>query len=182
MHGGAVTLARLFLDRGFQPDLLLATDMLDLTTFLALTRGATAHLPAVLYMHENQLTYPLPGRREHGADAAPERGAGPALRFRQLCLGFAACRGLQLALPLRFVFPILPAFLKHFPDEQELPSTVEALRAKSRVLPVGVNLARLQPEYAQPAGGQAAAHPLEPALGIRQEPSRLFPRPVRHGR
>ena len=31
MHGGAVTLARQFLESETQPDLILATDMLDLT-------------------------------------------------------------------------------------------------------------------------------------------------------
>ena len=38
MHGGAITLARRFLAAKAQPDLIVATDMLDLTTFLALTR------------------------------------------------------------------------------------------------------------------------------------------------
>ncbi|RIK20256.1 MAG: DUF3524 domain-containing protein, partial [Anaerolineae bacterium] len=62
MHGGAVTLARFWLDTLSEklPDLILATDLLDLTTFLALTRHKTADVPVALYMHENQLTYPLP--------------------------------------------------------------------------------------------------------------------------
>jgi hypothetical protein len=58
MHGGAVTLARQFMEGGCAPDLLLASDMLDLTTFLALTRQKTSSLPVALYFHENQLTYP----------------------------------------------------------------------------------------------------------------------------
>ena len=58
MYGGAVALARQFLEDSFQPDLLLATDMLDLTTFLSLTRSKTAFLPTVIYFHENQITYP----------------------------------------------------------------------------------------------------------------------------
>ncbi|MDX1664963.1 MAG: DUF3524 domain-containing protein, partial [Candidatus Promineifilaceae bacterium] len=46
MHGGAVTLAQRFMRRKKPlPDLILATDMLDLTTFLALTRRRTARLP-----------------------------------------------------------------------------------------------------------------------------------------
>lgn len=32
MHGGAVSLAQMFLSQNFSPDLLIATDMLDLTT------------------------------------------------------------------------------------------------------------------------------------------------------
>ncbi len=61
MHGGAVTLGRRWLESSAgTPDLILATDLLDLTTFLALTRQKTATVPVALYMHENQLTYPLP--------------------------------------------------------------------------------------------------------------------------
>src|SRR5262245_41380765 len=44
-------------------DLILATDMLDLATFLALTRDLTAGIPTAVYFHENQLTYPLPAGR-----------------------------------------------------------------------------------------------------------------------
>ena len=58
MHGGAVTMARQFMESGSKPDLLLVSDMLDLTTFLALTRSKTSGLPTAIYFHENQLTYP----------------------------------------------------------------------------------------------------------------------------
>ena len=58
MHGGAVTLARKFLQSDLAPDLILTTDMLDMTTFLALTRHRTANIPTATYFHENQLTYP----------------------------------------------------------------------------------------------------------------------------
>jgi glycosyltransferase involved in cell wall biosynthesis len=58
MHGAALTLAREFLAGDSAPDLILASDMLDLTTFLALTRERTAGIPTVLYFHENQLAYP----------------------------------------------------------------------------------------------------------------------------
>ncbi|MGD2078248.1 MAG: DUF3524 domain-containing protein, partial [Chloroflexota bacterium] len=71
MHGGAITLARRYLEslssgRQAMPDLLLFTDMVDLTTFMALTRRENPTLPAVLYMHENQLTYPLPEQPDTG--------------------------------------------------------------------------------------------------------------------
>ncbi len=58
MHGGALTLARAFRNLSQFPDLLLVTDMLDLTSFLALTRPHTARIPVVAYFHENQLAYP----------------------------------------------------------------------------------------------------------------------------
>jgi len=58
MHGGAVTLSRLFNQSDITPDLILATDMLDLTTFLSLTRKRTSLIPTAIYFHENQLSYP----------------------------------------------------------------------------------------------------------------------------
>ena len=132
MHGGAVTLARRFLDAGAQPDMLLTTDMLDLTTFLALTRRHTANLPVALYMHENQLTYPLrPGEK------------------RDLHYGFINYASMMAADRVLFnstyhresIFDELPRLLKHFPDYNELGS-LEPLREKSQVLPLGIDLAR----------------------------------------
>jgi hypothetical protein len=58
MHGGAVTLARLFNQSDLTPDLILSTDMLDLTTFLSLTRNRTSTTPTAIYFHENHLSYP----------------------------------------------------------------------------------------------------------------------------
>ena len=53
MHGGAITLAKEFLQSDFVPDLIISTDMLDLTTFLSLTKSKTADIPTVLYFHED---------------------------------------------------------------------------------------------------------------------------------
>ena len=39
-------------------DFLLVSDMLDLAAFLALTRPRFERTPVLLFMHENQLTYP----------------------------------------------------------------------------------------------------------------------------
>jgi glycosyltransferase involved in cell wall biosynthesis len=150
MHGGAVTLARRFLEQDWQPDLLLATDMLDLTTFLALTRHRTHHLPAVLYMHENQLTYPLP---EHGHRGPMRRQLGE----RDLHYAFVNYASMMAASLVLFnsafhrdaFFEALPRLLRHFPEFREL-GTVEVLARRSQVLPIGVALEKL-------AGGAPAA-------------------------
>ena len=55
MHGGAVTLAKRFHKLGFKPDLILATDMLNLPLFQSLIKP---YCPVVFYLHENQFTYP----------------------------------------------------------------------------------------------------------------------------
>ncbi|MFZ5918812.1 MAG: tRNA-queuosine alpha-mannosyltransferase domain-containing protein [Chloroflexota bacterium] len=132
MHGGAVTLARRFREQGLQADLILATDMLDLTTFLALTRDRTSHLPAALYLHENQLTYPLPpGERRdvhYGFINYASALVADAVFFNS-------------AFHLESFFDELPRLLKHFPDHNEL-ATVHSLMHKSHVLPLGLDLAR----------------------------------------
>ena len=58
MRRGAQELARAsrHLDGPF--DLVVATDMLDLPTFLALTRPRFERVPVLYYLHENQFTYP----------------------------------------------------------------------------------------------------------------------------
>jgi glycosyltransferase involved in cell wall biosynthesis len=140
MHGAAVTLAKEYLKRDRDPDCLVATDMLDLSTFLALTRRRTAGIPAILYMHENQLTYPLPDDPELGA---MRRQKGE----RDLHYGFINVASMLAADVVLFnseyhrgeFMSALPNFLKHFPDYNEF-SIISSLNEKAHVVPVGVDL------------------------------------------
>ncbi len=62
MRGGAVTLAEAVVadvDANGRPDVLLVSDMVDLPALLGLTRRHLGDPATVLYMHENQVTYPL---------------------------------------------------------------------------------------------------------------------------
>src|SRR5690606_9590396 len=62
MQGGAVTLAQKATEAaeaGPAPDLVVATDMVHLPASRALTRQRLARVPVVLYLHGNQLTYPI---------------------------------------------------------------------------------------------------------------------------
>jgi glycosyltransferase involved in cell wall biosynthesis len=132
MHGGAVTLARLFREGKYSPDLILATDMLDLTTFLALTRNRTHDVPVAMYFHENQLTYPM------------RRGEKRDLHYGFVNYASALLADVVLfnsSYHLESFLDELPRLLKHFPDYNEL-STVAAIRAKSEVLPLGLDLRR----------------------------------------
>jgi glycosyltransferase involved in cell wall biosynthesis len=126
---------------GERPDLLLATSMVNLPAFLALTRRELAGVPTVLYMHENQLTYPPPpgtkrdltyGMIQHLSMLAADR----------VCF--------NSAYHLRSWFDELPRLLKHFPDYTHL-ETVAAARAKTLVLPLGCDLRRFD-RYADPKG------------------------------
>lgn len=138
MHGGAVTLARKFLSLDFRPDLILVSDMLDLTTFLSLTRHATSDIPTAVYFHENQLTYPWsPSDKD-------------IIYKRDNHYGFI---NYSTALAADHVFfnsrfhhdaflGELPNFLIGFPDNNELRS-VEEIRKKCSVLPLGMDLKKL---------------------------------------
>jgi glycosyltransferase involved in cell wall biosynthesis len=155
MQGGALELAeqaKAALAAGQRPDVLLATSMTNLPAFLALTRRELGGVPTVLYMHENQLTYPSPpgskrdltyGAIQHLSTLAADR----------VCF--------NSAYHLRAWFAELPRLLKHFPDYMHL-ETVDAARAKSCVLPVGCDLKRYD-EYAR-GGGEERRRADEPPL------------------
>lgn len=138
MHGGAVTLANAFLAADDNPDLILATDMLDLTTFLAIARRNCENTAAVLYMHENQLTYPLPADGSTGPMRRQLGERDQHYAFINYASQLAADRILfNSNYHMESYFAALPNFLKHFPENNEL-ATIEQLRAKSQVLPVGI--------------------------------------------
>lgn len=58
MRQGSQELAAMARELEGEFDAIVATDMLDLPTFLALTRPRFADTPVLLYFHENQFTYP----------------------------------------------------------------------------------------------------------------------------
>ncbi|VAW33052.1 hypothetical protein MNBD_CHLOROFLEXI01-5293 [hydrothermal vent metagenome] len=154
MHGGAITLARRFLASRATPDLIMATDMLDLSTFLALTRRQTAVIPTILYMHENQLTYPLP---KDGRTGPMRRQLGerdrhyPFINYTSMLAADRIFFNSQYHLDS--FFTALPNFLKHFPEYNEL-GTIQTVKNKSEVLPVGVDFQRLLPKREQTAKNQ----------------------------
>lgn len=168
MHGGAVTLARRFLAEWSEPpDVVLATDMLDLSTFAALARHQLGRTPLVLYMHENQLTYPLPA---DGATGPMRRQLGE----RDQHYAFVNYASMLTADLILFnshyhhdsFFAALPDFLKHFPEYNEL-GTVDGLRRKSEALPVGVDFKRLEiGDWRLEMGTQSPVSSLQPPLVV----------------
>ncbi|HJV35807.1 tRNA-queuosine alpha-mannosyltransferase domain-containing protein [Geomonas sp.] len=138
MHGGAVTLAGRFLAEGKRTDLILATDMLDLTTFLALTRKATGNCRCAIYFHENQLTYPW-----SPDDADPGQQRDLHYAFINYASALAADAVLfNSSYHQRSFLEALPSFLKAFPDFDE-PHSPLLVAGKSRVLPLGLDLRKL---------------------------------------
>jgi len=152
MHGGAVTLARNFMEAGFATDLLLVSDMLDLTSFLALTREKSAKLPVALYCHENQLTYPW-----SPDDTDPQQQRDAHYAFINYTSALAADAVLfNSRYHLETMNGQLVEFLKGFPDHNEL-ANVDLIKAKSRVLPLGLDLQAL--DRYRPGGPERAPGP-----------------------
>ena len=150
MHGGAVSLAQQFLANAVQPDLILASDMLDLTTFQALTRQRTAALPTVLYFHENQLTYPW---SPADADISLQRDSHYAF------INYTSALAADLILFNSYYhqdsfLSELPGFLAGFPD-YSLAATCTAIRAKSKTLPLGLDLQQLDKFRPESCAGQS---------------------------
>jgi glycosyltransferase involved in cell wall biosynthesis len=136
MRGGALTLSgrarELIVERG-RPDVVLASDMLDLPAFLSLTRDALGSPAVALYMHENQITYPL----QPGAFVDHSYGFTNWLS--------AATADLVLfnsEFHFAEFFSVLPRFLAGLPDFTHVES-IAAVRDRSEILPVGIDLERL---------------------------------------
>lgn len=138
LTGGFVTMAeevRATAARHGRPDVLLATGMLDFAALLGLLRDGFSDIPTALYMHENQLTYPKTGR------AKAEAHYGLVNWTSVLAADSVAFNS---AFHLDSFFAALPGLLRSFPDRRH-NTAIPSARAKSFVLPVGVDLRRLDP-------------------------------------
>jgi glycosyltransferase involved in cell wall biosynthesis len=137
MHGGAVALAKKFNELKKKPDLILGTSMLDLTTFLALTREKSAGIPIAMYFHENQLTYPW---SEQDRDVKKKRNHHYS--FINYVSALAADKVFFNSEYHRDSFlEALPRFLHRFPDRKG-KENVEIIKTKSEVLHLGMDLSR----------------------------------------
>ena len=151
MQGGPLELAQTatqLLAAGNRPDVLLATDMLNAPVWLGLLRDALpAATPLVLYMHENQLTYPL------------QTGEKRDLTYAMINW-LSQCVSAQVLFNSDYHradwFATLPNLLKHFPDFNHL-ARVDDVQARSHVLPVGLPCAEIRAAATRPAS--AASQP-----------------------
>lgn len=131
MFGGTLTLAQRAVELGSRhgpPDVVLTSDMLDLPSFLGHAGTVLGDPKTVLYMHENQLTYPI-------SPTARDDLAYAYINWSSMV------RADEVWFNSRFhldsLFEELPKFLRHFPDHRH-GGLVEAVRQKSSVMPVGV--------------------------------------------
>lgn len=131
MRRGAQELAAVSAESPGEFDALVATDMLDVAAFLALTRPRFAATPILYYLHENQFTY-------------------PRIRGTKLNSWFGQINYLSALAAERVVFnseyhrqDFLAALrtLAGQPNNWLMPGAIDTIDAKSQVLPVGVELA-----------------------------------------
>ncbi len=152
MHGGAISLAKQFNELDEVPNLILATSMLDLTTFLALTREKSAKIPVAMYFHENQLTYPWSPQ-----DRDKKKKRDNHYSFINYISALAADKiFFNSEYHKESFLEALPKFLKQFPDKRE-KENIELIKAKSEVLHLGLDLARFDEFRSSDKEKQSAA-------------------------
>lgn len=135
MFGGAVELAKQFLAADINPDILLVSDMLDLTTFVSLCRNQLSTTAISIYFHENQITYPwspddldikLKRNNHYGFINYTSALVADSIFFNS-------------EYHLTSFTESLEPFLKQFPDFRSLDN-IPKVKAKSKVLPLGIDL------------------------------------------
>jgi len=140
MRGSALTLAHSLAGlEGWQPDLILATDMVDLAQFRSFARPFVGEVPTALYFHESQLTYPTPD------------GSEPDLSYaltNWLSAYSADHVFFNSMYHLDVFFDSLPRLLRNFPDLTH-EHLIEEVAVRSEVLPVGIDVSWIGQRPAQ---------------------------------
>ncbi len=137
MHGSDVALASEFVKHvsaygAF--DLILASDMVHLPGFLGAVGESRGDAGVVLYMHENQLTYPLSPR-----DSVDEAYA--MINWASMTVADLVLFNSQFHLDAWSAD--IPGLLHRFPDYKH-SGLLPEVTAKLEVMPVGVDLRRLE--------------------------------------
>lgn len=136
MQGAAFTLAEqagALVSEHWRPTVVLASDMLDLPSFLGLARPYLGNPAVVLYMHENQISYPHPP----GIEVDHSYGF----------TNWLSCVAADLVLfnsayHRDEFFAVLPGLLGSLPDFRHV-NAIAGVAEKAEVLPVGIDLERL---------------------------------------
>lgn len=130
MHGDSVTLAEMAATVDEDIDLLLTSSMTNLPAFISLTNPRFAHIPTIMYMHDNQFTRPIP------------EGETRDLTYCYInYLSMLSADKLLFSSQFHLddLMEALPKFLNNFPDDRHF-KTVEQIREKSVVMHPGLDL------------------------------------------
>jgi len=132
MRHSAITFAeqvRECISKGQMWDLIFCSDMLNLAEFLGLVPSAVQTLPAIVYFHENQLTYPVRFESERDYQFAMTNMT-TALAAKSVWFNSVFHRDSFLE--------ALKAFLEKMPDYQPI-GAVKQIRDKALVYSPGVD-------------------------------------------
>jgi glycosyltransferase involved in cell wall biosynthesis len=136
MRGGAVTLGdelrRHIADAG-RPDLMVVSSMVDVAGLLGLTRDVISHVPVAVYLHENQLVYPL------APDQQPDESLA-LTNWRSLLAADAVWFNSEFHRDV--LMEALRRLLGRAPDQPHV-QMLPAVAARTEVLHVGLDLASL---------------------------------------
>ncbi|MBK8502133.1 MAG: DUF3524 domain-containing protein [Saprospiraceae bacterium] len=140
MHGGAIILAQQFVAREFDPDVVIATEMLDLNLFMAQCRKSIrSSCRWIIYFHENQLNYPVSNQ-----DLDRQKNYDNHYAFINYTSALVAD---WIVFNSRYhqnsFFERLHPFLRQFPDHQ-LDKSIGALEKKSSVIYPGYNAQQIE--------------------------------------
>jgi glycosyltransferase involved in cell wall biosynthesis len=145
LRGGAIALARaaegLVTEHG-PPDVVLASDLVDVSAFLGLTRRWLGDPAVALYLHESQLVHPTGrarGARDGGAVARSVAAGDEAVAANWRSLLVADRVLVNSAFHRDALLAALPAWLARLPEAGG-PDELGAVSARMEVLPVGVEL------------------------------------------
>ncbi len=142
MDGGAIEIAKQFLDREKNCDLFLGSDMLDANTFLSLVRKASPDISYYMYFHENQLSYPWSSQERHRDWKRRYYGM---INYRSAVAADKCFFNSDFH--MKSFLQDLEEELQRSPDYKTLWS-IDALREKSSVLPLGMSVQYIY-EYAK---------------------------------
>ena len=136
MHGAHTTLAAAVSEAVAEPpDVVLASSMMNVAAFAGAARRAVGPAALAVYFHESQFTYPL---------SPLDR---PDETYAMVNWSSAAAADLPIfnsEFHRSLFFAEADRFLRRFPDETHT-RLVGAVRERSIVLPVGVDLSRIPP-------------------------------------
>ena len=136
MQGAHLTLAEDFtasVVREGAFDALVTTSMLDTARFLGQVGSLRGDAPVLVYMHENQLTYPTAPRDEFDMTYAMTNWSSMAAANETV---------FNSEFHKREWFTALPAFLRRLPDHRH-ERLVASVESSAAVIGVGVDLVRL---------------------------------------
>lgn len=167
MSGGSVTLADKTEGIDDAIDLVLCSSMTNLPAFVALTNPRFAKVPIVLYMHENQLTQPVPAGEERDTTYC---------YINYLSVLAADYVFFNSEFHRKEFLDALPGFLARFPDYQQSDS-IAKIAAKSRLLYPGLDLKVFDAAVAKRSGRPSNRNPVvvwNQRWSFDKDPARFF--------